>query len=98
MRWAMPNPEPDLAGYFILIRDTTSPVWQKEIYVGNVTEYIIPDLSIDDIVIGVRAIDKDGNPSLVSAYEMAPTRLIDANPPQPQRPPSTGGGPGGGGR
>ena len=95
MRWAMPNPEPDLAGYSILIRDTTSPVWQKEIYVGNVTEYNIPDLSIDDIVIGVRAIDKDGNPSLVSAYEMAPTRLIDANPPQPQRPPAataTGGG------
>ena len=98
IRWAMPNPEPDLAGYSILIRDTTSPVWQKEIYVGNVTEYTIPDLSIDDIVIGVRAIDKDGNPSLVSAYEMAPTRLIDANPPQQQRPPATGGGPGGGGQ
>jgi len=98
MRWAMPNPEPDLAGYSILIRDTTSPVWQKETYVGNVTEYAIPDLSIDDIVIGVRAIDKDGNPSLVSAYEMAPTRLIDANPPQPQRPPSASGGPGGGGQ
>jgi len=98
MRWAMPNPEPDLAGYSILIRDTTSPVWQKEIYVGNVTEYTIPDLSIDDIVIGVRAIDKDGNPSLVSAYEMAPTRLIDANPPQPQPPPSTSGGPGGRGQ
>lgn len=97
MRWAMPNPEPDLAGYSILMRDTTSPVWQKEIYVGNVTEYSIPDLSIDDIVIGVRAIDKDGNPSLVSAYEMAPTRLIDTNPPQPQRPPATGGGSGGGG-
>lgn len=92
MRWAMPDPEPDLAGYSILIRDTTSPVWQKEIYVGNVTEYTIPDLSIDDIVIGVRAIDKDGNPSLVSAYEMAPTRLIDANPPQPQRPPAGGSG------
>ncbi len=87
LRWAMPNPEPDLAGYSILIRDTTAPVWQKEIYVGNVTEYTMPDLSIDDIVIGVRAIDKDGNPSLVSAYEMAPTRLIDANQPQQPRPP-----------
>jgi acetylornithine deacetylase/succinyl-diaminopimelate desuccinylase-like protein len=98
MRWAMPNPEPDLAGYSILIRDTTSPVWQKEIYVGNVTDYTIPDLSIDDLVIGVRAIDKDGNPSLVSAYEMAPTRLIDANPPAQQRPPSTSAGPAGGGQ
>jgi hypothetical protein len=48
-------------------------------------------------VIGVRAIDKDGNPSLVSAYVMAPTRLIEpapATPPPPQRPAT--GGPGGG--
>jgi hypothetical protein len=63
---------------------------------GNVTEYTTADLSIDDMVIGVRAIDKNGNPSLVAAYEMAPTRLIDAN--QPQRPPSASGGPGGGGQ
>jgi len=94
-RWTMPSPEPDLAGYAILIRDTTAPLWQREIYVGNVTEYTMPDLSIDDVVIGVRAIDKDGNPSLVSAYQMAPTRLIEANPPAPppeQRPPAGGGG------
>jgi Peptidase family M28 len=98
IRWAMPSPEPDIAGYSILIRDTTAPLWQKEIYVGNVTEYTLPDVSIDDIVIGVRAIDKDGNPSLVSAYEMAPTRLVDANPQRPPvtTPPATGGGGGGG--
>ena len=92
-RWTMPNPEPDIAGYTILIRDTTAPLWQKEIYVGNVMEYTMPDTSIDDVVIGVRAIDKDGNPSLVSAYTMAPTRLIEATPAatQPQRPPGGGG-------
>jgi hypothetical protein len=95
----MPNPEPDLAGYAILIRDTTAPLWQREIYVGNVTEYTLPDMSIDDVVIGVRAIDKDGNPSLVSAYVMAPTRLIEATPPATQqRPPATGGAAGGGGQ
>jgi hypothetical protein len=90
----MPNPEPDLAGYAILVRDTTAPFWQREIYVGNVTEYTMPDTSIDDIVIGVRAIDKDGNPSLVSAFTMAPTRLIEATPPagQSPRPATTGGG------
>jgi hypothetical protein len=89
----MPNAEPDVAGYSLLIRDTTAPYWQREIYVGNVTEYTMPDTSIDDIVIGVRAIDKDGNPSLVSAYVMAPTRLIE--PPAPAAPPArpaTGGG------
>ena len=72
LHWLAPDPEPDLAGYAVVIRATTSPVWEREIYVGNVTEYTIPDLSIDDIVIGVKAIDKDGNQSLVSAYEQAP--------------------------
>lgn len=81
LRWANPNPEPDLAGYAVVIRDTTSPVWQREIYVGNVTEYTMPDFSIDDVVIGVKAIDKDGNQSLVSAYDQAPL-----NTQQPQRP------------
>jgi hypothetical protein len=69
LRWANPNPEADLAGYAVVIRDTTSPVWQREIYVGNVTEYTLPDFSIDDVVIGVKAIDKDGNQRLVSVYE-----------------------------
>jgi hypothetical protein len=89
----MPNAEPDLAGYSILIRDTTAPLWQREIYVGNVTEYTLPDTSIDDIVIGVRAIDKDGNPSLVAAYVMAPTRLVEpAAPATPPTRPAGGGG------
>ena len=77
VRWTMPNAEPDIAGFAIMVRDTTAPFWQREVYVGNVTEYTMPDTSIDDIVIGVRAIDKDGNPSLVSAYVMAPTRLVE---------------------
>ena len=70
LRWEMPKPEPDLAGYAIVIRATTAPLWEREIYVGNVTEYTIPDLSIDDVVIGVKAIDKDGNQSLVAAYDL----------------------------
>jgi hypothetical protein len=73
LRWANPTPEPDLAGYAVVIRSTTSAFWEREIYVGNVTEYLMPNLSIDDVVIGVKAIDKDGNPSLVSAYEQGGT-------------------------
>jgi hypothetical protein len=90
MRWLAPNPEPDLAGYAIVIRATTSPVWEREIYVGNVTEYTIPNLSIDDVVIGVKAVDKDGNQSLVSAYEQAPAN-------QPARPAGATGPTGAGG-
>ena len=63
-----PNTEPDLAGYAVLVRSTTSPVWEREIWVGNVTSYTMPDVSIDDVVIGVKAVDKDGNPSVVSCY------------------------------
>lgn len=91
LRWAMPDPEPDIAGYAVVIRSTTSPLWEREIYVGNVTEYTIPNLSIDDVVIGVKAIDKDGNQSLVSAYEQAPTTAGQtpaqtATPPAPRAP------------
>jgi hypothetical protein len=34
-------------------------------------EYTIPDLSINDVVIGVKVIDKDGNQSMVSAYDLS---------------------------
>jgi hypothetical protein len=84
LRWEMPKPEPDIAGYAIVIRATTSPLWEREIYVGNVTEYTLPDLSIDDVVIGVKAVDKDGNQSLVSAYDLPPTmpaRQAGGSPP-----------------
>lgn len=67
LHW-MPNTEQDLAGYAVMIRSTTSPVWEREIWVGNVTTYTMPDLSIDDVVIGVKAVDRDGNQSIVSCY------------------------------
>jgi hypothetical protein len=100
LRWANPNPEADLAGYAIVIRDTTSPVWQREIYVGKVTEYTLPDFSIDDVVIGVKAIDKDGNQSLVSSYDQAPLNLQQLQrPPADTTPrPATGSGDKGGQR
>jgi hypothetical protein len=67
LHW-LSNTEPDLAGYAIVMRSTTSPVWEREVWVGNVTSYTMPDVSIDDIAIGVKAVDKDGNASLVSPY------------------------------
>ena len=72
LRWNQPGNDDDIAGYSILIRSTTSPIWERELFIGNVTEYTVPDLSIDDIVIGIRAIDKHGNPSLVSAFATPP--------------------------
>jgi hypothetical protein len=94
LRWLAPSPEPDLAGYAIVTRSTTSAFWEREIYVGNVTEYTLPGVSIDDIVIGVKAIDKDGNASLVSAYDQAPLTQQQGQGQQQQQRPATQG-PGG---
>jgi hypothetical protein len=72
LKWKQENPEADLAGYVVVYRTTTAPYWEHEIFVGKVTEYTLPDVSIDDLVFGVKAIDKDGNESLVSAYVQPP--------------------------
>jgi nucleotide-binding universal stress UspA family protein len=63
---------PDAAAYIVMMRSTTSPLWEKEIFVGNVTEYLMKDVSIDDRVFGVKAIDKEGNASPVSTYVSRP--------------------------
>lgn len=72
LKWKQENPEADLAGYVVMWRSSTSPYWEHEVFVGNVTEYTLPDVSIDELVFGVKAIDKDGNESLVSPYVQAP--------------------------
>jgi hypothetical protein len=56
------NTEPDLAGYRIVWRETTAPQWQGATFVGNVTTYRV-DLSKDNLLFGVQAVDKDGNVS-----------------------------------
>ncbi len=72
LKWKSENPEPDIAGYVVLMRSTTSPFWEREVFVGNVTEYTMPNVSIDDLVFGIKAIDKEGNESLTNAYVQGP--------------------------
>src|SRR5262245_47286528 len=60
------NPEPDLAGYEIVYRDTTEPTWTHTIDVGNVTSFTVRNITKDNFLFGVRAIDRDGNESVVS--------------------------------
>lgn len=66
LRWK-PNPEPDVAGYRIVWRETTSPGWQFSRDVGNVTRYTLAGVSKDDFTFGLQAYDRDGNVS-VAAY------------------------------
>jgi Zn-dependent M28 family amino/carboxypeptidase len=72
LTWHSDQPEEDLAGYAIVMRKTTAPYWEKEIFVGNVTKYTVPNVNIDELVFGVRAIDKAGNESLVTPYVTPP--------------------------
>jgi hypothetical protein len=60
------NKEPELAGYEIVWRDTTSPVWTHSKAIGNVTSFTMKGMSKDNFFFGVRAIDRDGNRSPVS--------------------------------
>jgi hypothetical protein len=65
LRWKA-NPEPDVAGYRIVWRETTSPSWQFSRDVGNVTRYTLQGISKDDFSFGVEAYDKDGNVSVAT--------------------------------
>lgn len=56
------GPEPDLAGYEIVWRETTSPDWTHVIPVGDVTEARV-DLSKDNVFFGVRAVGRSGHRS-----------------------------------
>ncbi|PCE62479.1 M28 family metallopeptidase [Sediminicola luteus] len=52
-------------GYKIYWRDTTSPTWDYSRNVGNVTEFTLDGIVIDNYFFGVSAIGKDGHESLV---------------------------------
>jgi hypothetical protein len=78
LRWK-PNPEPDVAGYRIVWRETTSPAWQHSLDVGSVTRHTLVGVSKDSFIFGVQAYDRDGNLS-VAAY---PRPYRPAAPPSP---------------
>ena len=52
-------------GYKIYWRDTTSPTWDNSRYVGDVTEFTLEGIVIDNFYFGVASVDKDGFESVV---------------------------------
>src|ERR1700733_14143318 len=58
------NTESNLAGYEVVMRETTSPDWTSSADVGNVTTVTL-NISKDNVQFGVRAVDQDGNRSPV---------------------------------
>ncbi|WP_033961527.1 M28 family peptidase [Psychroserpens jangbogonensis] len=52
-------------GYKIYWRDTTSPTWDHSRYVGDVTEFTLEGIVIDNFYFGVAAVDEEGFESVV---------------------------------
>src|SRR5262245_19749851 len=71
LRW---NASPGAVAYRIYWRDAWTNDWQHQQLIGNVTQFVLPNVSIDDYVFGVAAVGPDGQESLVSAYVAPPRR------------------------
>jgi hypothetical protein len=56
---------PGAMGYKIYWRDTTSPTWDHSRFVGDVTEFTLEGVVIDNFFFGVSAVGKDGFESVV---------------------------------
>lgn len=56
---------PGAMGYKIYWRDTTSPTWDHSRYVGDVSEFTLEGVVLDNFFFGVSAVGKDGFESVV---------------------------------
>ena len=67
LRWTRPPAAqaPDLAGYRIHWRLTTEPQWSHSIYVGDVVNYTLENVVIDNYFFGVSAVGTNGAESPV---------------------------------
>jgi hypothetical protein len=65
LQWAA---SPGATAYHIYWRDAGSNDWERDQIVANTTHFVLHNVSIDDFVFGVAAVDSDGHQSLISAY------------------------------
>ena len=63
LAWA---PVPGAAGYKVYWRETTSPTWDRWIWVGDRTEATMTSLVVDNFFFGVAAVSPEGNESPVA--------------------------------
>jgi Zn-dependent M28 family amino/carboxypeptidase len=65
LRWE--KSDSDLVkGYKIYWRPTSKPLWESQRYVGDVSEFTLENIVIDNYLFGVSAVGKDGHESVVS--------------------------------
>ena len=65
LRWKAVNAA-DLLGYRIYWRKPSEVNWTRSRFVGNVTEYTLENVIIDNYFFGVAAVDREGHESLVA--------------------------------
>ena len=58
-KWEKVN-DPNVSGYKIYWRNTTSPIWQNERFVGDINEYVLEGIVIDNFFFGISTIGKNG--------------------------------------
>jgi hypothetical protein len=59
------NNDPNSKGYKIYWRDTTSPTWDHSRFVGNVDNYVLDGIVIDNFFFGIATVGKNGHESPV---------------------------------
>ena len=64
LRWDI-NKDPDIIGYKVYWRLTTSPTWDNSRFVENVNNVTLKGIVIDNYYFGVAAVHKNGHESLV---------------------------------
>jgi hypothetical protein len=62
LKWEAPAGGKKPAGYYVLMRETTSPFWEKKFYVTDTTATLA--YSKDNYFFAVQAVDADGHESL----------------------------------
>lgn len=65
LRWAA-SPSPDVLGYRVYWRKPSEVNWTQSRFVGNVTEYTLENVIIDNYFFGVAAVGRNGHESLVA--------------------------------
>ena len=55
-----PGRAPDLAGYKVYWRSTTSPTWEHSVFVGDRTEFTVEGLIIDNLFFGLASVSERG--------------------------------------
>jgi hypothetical protein len=62
LKWEAPKAGKKPASYYVLMRETSSAVWEKKFYVNDITATL--DYSKDNYLFAVQSVDADGHESL----------------------------------